>query len=185
MASDSVAVGGLLLSAGSFCAPDALDADVLTGPGLYAIRLNDVAALPAPFFALANRVDRILYVGKATVSLRERFLEQELRAKGHGTFFRSIGAVLGYRPVPGSLVGKANQHNFVFAPSDRLAIRNWLTQNVVANAIAVDHDLGRLEIDVIRHYTPLLNLDHNPAALQELIDARRACLSVARGLHGT
>lgn len=184
MPSDSFAVGGLLLSAGSFCEPGALDADVLTGPGLYAISVTHASALPAPFSTLADRVERLLYVGKATVSLRERLLDQELRAKGHGTFFRSVGAVLGYRPVPGSLVGKANQHNFVFVPTDRLAIRNWLSQNVVASAIAIDRDLDSLEIDLIRQYTPLLNLDHNPAPVQELVDARKACLSVARMVQG-
>ena len=46
----------------------------------------------------------IIYIGIASQSLRKR-LNQELRAKGHGTFFRSIGAVLGYSPREGFFSG--------------------------------------------------------------------------------
>ena len=42
--------------------------------------------------------------------LNKRMLKQELRSKGHGTFFRSIGAVLGFRPDKGSLnIKKINE----------------------------------------------------------------------------
>ncbi len=41
-------------------------------------------------------------------------LGNELRARGHGTFFRSLGAVLGYLPPKGSLKGKSNQNNYTF-----------------------------------------------------------------------
>ena len=91
--------------------------------------------------------------------------------------------MLGYRPVPGSLVGKANQNNFTFAARDRLAIRNWLGQHAEASAVAVPGDLAEAERDLIRRHTPLLNLDHNPRALRELVDARGVCRDIARAFR--
>ena len=81
--------------------------------GLYAIRTRDLAALPDPYRAIAEeRCSDLIYLGEATgQTLRRRFFRNELRGHGHGTFFRSLGAVLGYRPPAGSLLGKANQRN--------------------------------------------------------------------------
>lgn len=183
MPQDQYELGTMLLADASFHRVDALDDETLAGSGLYAIRVVDVSNLPAPFSVLAERVDGLLYIGKAAGSLRERLVEQELQAIGHGTFFRSIGAVLGYRPVPGSLVGKSNQNNFTFAARDRLGIRNWLGHHAEASAVAVSCDLAEAERDLIRRHTPLLNLDHNPRALRELVDARETCRDIARAVR--
>jgi hypothetical protein len=89
--------------------------DVPYAPGLYCIRLKKGAKLPEPFGStLAKRGHNILYIGIATASLNHRFWGQELHAKGHGTFFRSMGAVLGYRPEKGLLIEKKNQRNYTF-----------------------------------------------------------------------
>lgn len=181
MLQDPVAMGDVLLAADSFRRADAFDHEGFAVPGLYAIRVADVAALPDPFRAFAARADGLLYVGKATRSLRKRLVEEELRAKRHATFFRGIGAVLGYRPVPGSLVGKVNRNNFVFASRDRLAIATWLDRYAEASAFAVPGDLAEIERDLIRRFTPLLNLDHNPAALAELVAVRQTCREIALG----
>ena len=62
--------------------------------------------MPTPFGDLLVVRDMILiYLGKAGNNLRKRLGEKELCHKRSATFFRSLGAVLGYRPPTGSLTG--------------------------------------------------------------------------------
>ncbi|WP_210479599.1 GIY-YIG nuclease family protein [Naasia sp. SYSU D00948] len=119
-----------LLNDVSFRPAAAIDADVPPSPGVYAIRLGLQSRLPEPFQSLRDgRHSRLLYIGKAT-SLASRMLRNELRGRGHGTFFRSIGAVLGFRPLAGSLASKANKYNYSFERSDRDAIVEWINSNL-------------------------------------------------------
>ena len=92
------------------------DADIPDEYGVYAIRLAAGSTLPEPFGRILHqRGDRLIYIGKGEKqTLLVRLLGDELRAKGNGTFFRSLGAVLGYRPPQGSLAGR--QQNYRFAP---------------------------------------------------------------------
>ncbi|MBQ0768938.1 MAG: hypothetical protein KBT58_06570, partial [Bizionia sp.] len=84
--------------------------DIPDAPGLYCIRVKNPKALDAVFSnVLTERNHTVMYIGSALKSLQEEFLNQELRAQGHGSFFRSLGAVLGYSPEAGSLVGEENQ----------------------------------------------------------------------------
>ena len=77
-----------------------IDAQVPNQFGLYAIRARSLDVIPEPYRAVAeHRVSTLIYLGEATgQTLQQRFLRNELRGRGHGAFFRSIGAVLGYRP---------------------------------------------------------------------------------------
>ena len=80
------------------------DADLvaLEKPGLYAIYIDSPKSLPAVFReTLILRGTSLLYVGKASKSLRKRMVEQELRHRGNGSFFRSLGAIRDYRPPCG------------------------------------------------------------------------------------
>ncbi len=109
-----------LLNPDAFRLAGTIDNDVPRGPGLYAIRVREPSALPEHFARLSlQRGHDLLYVGIARESLSTRFLGQELRARGHGTFFRSIGAILGYRPMAGSLIGKGNTRNLQVRPLRR------------------------------------------------------------------
>ncbi len=69
--------------------------------GLYCIKVIDMNN--SGFYGeiqeiFLERKNPIIYIGKSDKStLRER-LFQELRAEKHGTFFRSLGAILGYLP---------------------------------------------------------------------------------------
>ena len=93
-----------------------IDSQVPHNSGLYCIRIKNANALPAPFGRiLKERNINIIYIGIASKSLNRRMLNQELRAIGHGTFFRSLGAMLGYRPPKGSLNDKANKRNYKFS----------------------------------------------------------------------
>lgn len=50
--------------------------------------------------------------------LFNRLFEHALRHQNPSTFFRAIGAILGCRPVPGSLAGIKNQKNYKFSTND-------------------------------------------------------------------
>ena len=107
--------------------------DVYKRQGLYCIRIKNVHLLPEPFGTiLLERGHDILYIGIASENLYNRFLNQELRAKGHGTFFRSMGAVLGYKPPKGSLIEKRNKKNYKFSKTDELKIIGWINENSVS-----------------------------------------------------
>jgi hypothetical protein len=158
-----------------------IDADdkIPQHPGLYCLRLKSGSRLPEPFQkALEDRKHNIIYIGIASLSLHKRLM-QELRAKGHGTFFRSLGAVLGFRPEKGSLINKANKRNYTFSAKDEKAIINWINQHLLVNWINYEGDFESFEAILIGKYLPLLNLDKNPAALKILSDVRAECVRIA------
>lgn len=171
-----------LLTASAFQSARIVDSLVPDQFGLYAIRLHQGAAIPSPFGDIAReRGSNLIYLGEATgQTLKKRFLGNELRGQGHGTFFRSLGAVLGYRPAVGSLVGKANQHNYRFSPADTAAIVEWINANVEVSWVAFDEGVHVAEVALIRAHRPLLNLRDNPAALPQLSELRALCCSIAQ-----
>lgn len=174
-------LSGLLDDSG-FRAAAEIDDTVPREFGLYALRLVAEATLPDPFGSiLSSRSSRLVYIGEArTQTLHRRLLGNELRARGNGTFFRSIGAVLGYLPPAGSLAGHARQQNYRFAPNDRDAIIGWINQHLEVNWIVMPQaEVHAAEVGLIREHTPLLNLKDNPLALAELKLLRELCRSVA------
>ncbi len=82
-----------MIDDGTFTKCEEIDNLVPDKTGLYCIRLRNDATLPEQYQAeLDKRNSRLIYIGKAEKkTLQKRFLRQELRAKGHGTFFRSAG----------------------------------------------------------------------------------------------
>jgi len=170
----------VLLNEKNFKATKVIDKIVPDEPGLYCVRITDVACLPEPFRSyLVKRNHNILYMGIASQSLKKRFLHQELRAIGHGTFFRSVGAVLGYRPEAGSLLRKKNKKNFKFIASEEEEIIEWLNKNTKVNWVTYTGGLNVFETDLIHRYMPLFNLANNPSALIELSELRRECVRIA------
>jgi hypothetical protein len=125
----------------------------------------------------------IIYIGIATESLKKRFLNQELRANGHGTFFRSIGAVLGHRPPKGSLLTKKNKRNYKFSETDEQKIITWMNDNFKVNWVECDGDFEEIETQLIIKHRPLINLAKNPDALQLLSDLRKECVQIANSHH--
>lgn len=157
-----------------------IDGLVPNVPGLYCIRISDPTKLPNPFNTiLPDRQHNIIYIGIATENLNKRFLNQELRANGHGTFFRSIGAVLGYRPIKGSLVTKKNKRNYKFSKTDEQEIIEWINDNLTVNWVEFSGDFKTLETELINKHRPLINLAKNPLALKELSDLRKICVQIA------
>src|SRR5438105_3751882 len=86
--------------------------------GIYAIHAVDGDCVPTPFCQyLAARNHRCLYIGKAVKGVR-RLVRYDLNGEGPSTFFCSLGLMLGYLPVSGSLIGKKDQNNFKFSTDD-------------------------------------------------------------------
>ena len=157
--------------------------DISSAPqssGIYCIQIKDKNRLPERFNEiLSERNHNILYFGIAK-NLKER-LEQELFAKGHGTFFRSLGALLGYRPEKGSLVGKKNQKNYRFPKRDEQKIIKWIINNLAVNWVELEEDaLRSMEKCLIKKHLPLLNLSNNPAKIQIIEESREECIRIAK-----
>ena len=149
-------------------------------PGLYAIRSRDRAALPAPFNVISESHNTdLLYVGIATTSLKSRLLEEELRGRRRGTFFRSIGAILGYRPATGSLLGMSNTRNYTFTRTDNKEIVEWINTNLLVNWIEFSGAHAVEESQLIKTNLPLLNIRGNPASRAELSALRAECVRIA------
>ena len=124
----------------SFHAAGTIDEVVPVGPRIYAIRLKKGSTLPEPFESFfVLRTGGLIYIGKAA-SLRSRMLGNELRGRGHGTFFGSIGAALGYRPLAGSLATRVNKYLCRLLPHvnrdvrPRKDNRHGVTTDIVAGA---------------------------------------------------
>lgn len=170
----------VLMNEKNFKSAATIDKLISPNAGLYCIRITDINKLPKPFNThLADRKHNIVYIGIATESLQTRFLNQELRAKGHGTFFRSIGAVLGHRPPKGSLVTKKNKRNYKFSKTDEQKIINWINGNLIVNWVDFSGDFETLETELINKHKPLINIAKNPSALKELSDLRKLCVQIA------
>ena len=102
--------------------------------GIYCIRIKNIDQLIEPCrIALKDRQHDIIYIGIAN-NLQKR-LKQELIAKGHGTFFRSIGAILGFTPPKGSLKDKRNKYNYKFKKADENNIIQFNSDNLLVNYI--------------------------------------------------
>ena len=165
---------------GNFISVGALSGEMVPDvPGLYCIKLRKSVRLPAKFGKV--REDGVIYIGKASTSLRKRFWKQELNHIGAATFFRSIGAMLEYLPPKGSLVGKKNQSNFKFSPEDTEAIRQWMRNSLTANFIAFSTEtMDDVEKKLIDTYRPLVNYTHNPDYSRELEAVKDKCREYAK-----
>ena len=149
--------------------------------GLYSLRLKKGSKLPSRYQKeLDKRLTNIIYIGKAEKQSLEKRLGQELLHTSPGTFFRSIGAVLGYRPIAGSLKDALNKKNYKFSASDTLTIIKWLDSNIEILVIPYTGDFS-IENRIIAHYSPILNHTHNPNKCAELIADREKCRTIARG----
>jgi len=100
-------------------------------PGLYAIYARSEEVFPEPLAGyLRDRGSTLIYIGKATGSLKDRLVEQDLGHKKPSTFFRAIGSILGFRPPRGSLKKKQKQINYKFSPGDTQKITGWISDNL-------------------------------------------------------
>ena len=138
-------------------------------PGIYAIFIDHPDSLPEPFRSLlAKRANQsLIYVGQASKNLRTRVSKQECLHQRPGTFFRSIGVVLGR-------ISPSGGKNFEFSEGDKASVTNWIKQHLsVGWTTAIeDVDIDHQEKTLIKQECPLLNLKHNPQRLLQLRELR-------------
>lgn len=150
--------------------------------GLYAIFIDNPTNLPSPFREyLIQKGGSMIYLGKASSSLQERLVEQDLRHRNPSTFFRGIGAILGFRPPGGSLRGKGNQNNYKFSGRDTMSIIEWINSHLSVRCVVLEaNEIESYEPSAIESLKPLLNTSNNPDKLSELADLREECRRIAR-----
>ena len=180
---DRTAFGRLV--SGPRCSASDAPALVPGNPGYYAIYVDAVVDLPSPYcdLLLRRRTD-LIYIGIATVSLRQRVVEQDLQHQSPSTFFRGIGSILGYRPPPGSLAGMRNQNNYEFSVADTGAIKGWIDTHLSVTWVEATPALKAIEAALIGEQLPILNTAHNPEHVSELAALRAECRRVAVGMSG-
>ena len=149
-------------------------------PGYYAIFSDDVSSFSV---IIENPVatNGLIYIGIATRSLAKRLVEQDLEHRNPSSFFRSLGATLGYMPVLGSLVGKKNQRNYIFSPSDTQQLRDWINNHLSVSWLAITPSQTG-ESHLIQLHQPLFNITHNPRASARLKNLRECCRTRAQQL---
>lgn len=164
---------------GNFLSVNAIDSSQIPQtPGLYCIKIRKGVRFPHNYGKI--RDDGIIYIGKASKSLRSRLWEEELKHKRPATFFRSIGAMLGFLPPIDYLYGRTSR-NYKFCDSDECQIRKWMDCSLFVNFIQVEPDkLGSIEKAFIRNYAPLVNIQHNPNASDYIKAARKRCVDHAK-----
>jgi hypothetical protein len=155
-------------------------------PGFYSIFIDGPENLSLPFREiLRQRNTRLIYIGVASVSLFKRLVEQDLQHKSPSTFFRGIGAVLGYRPIRGSLIGKGNQNNYKFSAVDTAKIDTWNREHLSVRFVQVDTAAHpSAERSAISRNCPILNTTHNSECVRELAELRSLCRLIALGVPG-
>lgn len=140
--------------------------DVIRGLSitLYSVYLNRYAS-PDPL---------VIYIGKAT-NLRKR-LQQELYHTGPGTFFRSLGAVMGKKPLLANT--ETGVKNYIFGEPEKSEIISFIENNL---EIAIDFtDIDNEMIEIIK-YKPMFNIQHNPQPVAYIQNARNRCKNIAAG----
>lgn len=147
-------------------------------PGLYCIKIKDYKLLPN--FENFEGKENIIYIGKASKSLRKRLWDQELHHKSAATFFRSIGALLGYLPPKGSLYGKSS-NNYRFIQEGTEAIIKWMRASLLVNFVKiVPEKQNQYEETLIRKYEPIINIEYNSNPSDLLKQMRARCIAYAK-----
>lgn len=147
--------------------------------GLYALRVKDISILPSLFKnELFSTQTTLIYIGKGERTIYDRLLE-ECQGKGHGTFFRGIGALLNFKPEKGSLIDKENKNNYCFSKMDRDKIADWMNENLDLNFVEIKSNILKVESDLIKDYCPILNTTHNPRKSKALAALRKSCREYA------
>jgi hypothetical protein len=173
-------IAKLLIKSPSHCTAGEAKQRVPPRPGFYAIFVDSADSLRPPFDKiLRDQQTDLLYIGIATRSLVKRLVNKDLHHRSPSSFFRSLGAVLEFRPRVGSLKGKKNQCNYNFRPFEGEIIQ-WIEKHLTIRWICASPALGAEEATAIKQYRPILNIQHNPNPAPELIALREECRSLAR-----
>lgn len=122
---------------------------------------------------------KLIYVGQAKGNggLLTRF-RQEFRQEGKGTFFRSIGAVLGETPRVSQNEGEIR--NYVFEGEAKERVINFIEETMGVQYESLDNaPIIITDEPEIRVKKPILNIRHNPLPSQFVKSGRDRCRQIA------
>lgn len=126
--------------------------------GVYAFYLDAKAPLHPAFLKKLSSCSHAtrLYIGKASSNLHTRIWEEECQHRRPGTFFRSVGVMLGHASPKGG-------RNFRFSAEDQQATIEWIKDNLLVSWLTMEpSDIKNVEIGLIERHRPLLNIQNNP-----------------------
>jgi hypothetical protein len=162
-------------------------------PGLYSIH---AAAKTWAELGLDHRVGIPLYVGKSESSLADRELAHHFAINpavpartGGSTVRRSFAALLcerlGLRGVPRNKDNPEHFANFGLEPDGDLLLTKWMHEHLTLAVWPMPtnfgaKELGVVETNVIKYWTPPLNIKDNPGRLRHLRMARAHLATDAR-----
>lgn len=159
---------------------DMKESDFPLTRGMYAIMVDDEDSLPKEFAdELKKRNHKLLYIGITTATLRSRLWSQELHAERPATFFRSMGAILGFLPRFGSM--SESTRNYKFSSEDNQKIIDWFSNHLLINFITMSENIKEEETRLISEYKPIINIAKNPYKMKELESLRKKCQDIAWG----
>ena len=148
--------------------------------GNYIISLRKGSNLPSvsllPEFTKFENLN-VIYTGIASSSLRSRDYRQHFKGNnaGRSTLRKSLGILFGYKKIPRDSDPETGKTKF--SDTDELTLSEWMAQNLIMFFLP-NKDHNSLELDLIRHFNPPLNLKDNHCSVNS--DFRRL-LSSLRG----
>jgi hypothetical protein len=161
----------------SVCLARDASRQVPDSPGHYAIFVENPEAL-SPVFAARIPRSGLIYMGIASGSLLSRLVHQDLRHHSPASFFRSLGAALGFRPSSGSLANYTRKNNYGFSVADTRRIIEWVDQHLSVSWLCETPSEPE-EKRLIQLHRPVFNIKHNPEKCQHLVELRRLCVERA------
>lgn len=131
--------------------------------GNYIICLREGSCLPivsvVPEFIKFENLD-VIYTGIASSSLRSRDYRQHFKGNnaGRSTLRKSLGVLFGYKKIPRDSDPSTGKTKF--SDADETKLSEWMAKNLILFVLP-NKDHENLEIGLIKHFNPPLNLKEN------------------------
>jgi hypothetical protein len=148
--------------------------------GNYIICLKNGSKLPTvaikPVMIKFEGLD-VIYTGIASISIRIRDYRQHFTGNnaGRSTLRKSLGSLFGFKQVPRD--NDPNTGKTKFGDADEEKLSKWMVNNLTMFFLPTK-EFKRLEIDLINHFNPPLNIKDNHNAInleyRRLLSALRA-----------
>lgn len=103
---------------------------------------------------------QVIYTGIAGNSLRTRDYRQHFKGNnaGRSTLRKSLGVLFGYKQIPRD--SDVNSGKTKFIEKDEKELTEWMHSNLIMYFLPTV-DFNRIEIELINHFNPPLNLKDN------------------------
>lgn len=103
---------------------------------------------------------QIIYTGIAGCSLRTRDFRQHFKGNnaGRSTLRKSLGVLFGYEQIPRD--SDPNTRKTKFGNAEELKLSEWMCNNLIMFFLPTS-DFSTIEIELINHFNPPLNLKDN------------------------